>query len=93
MALFTFIMLICSTRINIVLVVDLSSILIGFLLIAAALFVENQAALMGAEALDAVNHQEYAAAEELTQAVSNYLKFASRLTTVSQPSDVTANWG
>jgi len=93
MAIFTFIMLICSTRINIVLVIDLSSILIGFLLIAAALFVENQAALMGAEAVALAKNKEYAAAEDLAPAIANYLKFASRLTTVSQPSDITANWG
>jgi succinate-acetate transporter protein len=92
MAIFTLIMLVCSTRVNVVLVVLLSSILIGFLLIAAALFVENQAAQMGAEATTLLKNQDLAAAQALDPAILNNLKLASRLTTVSQPSDVTANW-
>jgi succinate-acetate transporter protein len=64
MAVFSLLMLICSVRVNVVLVVLIFGVFLGFVLVAAALFIEN-AALLDANAAVALSGTDSAAAEAL----------------------------
>lgn len=91
MAVFSLIMLICSIRVNVVLVLLLLSIFLGFVLIAASLFYESESLYLLGEALNLGSKGDLAAALLLGQAGANKAELSLRLVTVSQPSNVTAN--
>ncbi|KAE9378601.1 hypothetical protein N431DRAFT_450550 [Stipitochalara longipes BDJ] len=70
MAVFSFIMLICSARVNVVLVVLIFGVFLGFVLVSAALFIENQAILNAAAAVELSGTDSAVAATMLASAVS-----------------------
>jgi len=83
MAVFTLIMLICSIRVNVVLVVIIFGVFLGFVLVAAALFVENEAILAANAAISLTSSDPTAAEAMLASAVSKRA-LTLRLVTVSQ---------
>ena len=92
MAVFSLIMLICSIRVNVVLVLLLLSIFLGFVLIAASIFAESESLALIAESLTIVSKGgDLAQAELLGLAGASKGELSVRLVTVSQPSNVTAN--
>lgn len=94
MAVFSLIMLICSIRVNVVLVLLLLSIFIGFVLIAASIFVESESLALLTESLTIVSKGgDLAQAELLALAGASKGELSLKLVTVSQPSNVTANSG
>lgn len=81
-------MLICSIRVNVVLVLLLLSIFIGFILIAASIFVESESLELIKEAFLLGGKGDSAA--DLLMGL-NKAKLSLRLLTVSQPSNIAAN--
>jgi succinate-acetate transporter protein len=70
MAVFTLIMLVCSIRVNVVLVIIIFGVFLGFVLVAAALFVENEALLAANAAVTLSGTDPTAAATLLASALS-----------------------
>ena len=92
MAVFSLIMLICSIRVNVVLVLLLLSIFLGFVLIAASIFAESESLALIAESLTIVSKGGGSTqADSLLLAGASKGDLSLRLLTVSQPSNVTAN--
>lgn len=84
MAVFTLIMLICSVRVNVVLVVLLLGVFLGFVLVGAALFIEDESIRMLTAALEMEASGNSAAAPAMLEAGDNRLNLALRLVTVSE---------
>jgi succinate-acetate transporter protein len=83
MAVFTFIMLICSIRVNVALVLFLLGVFLGFVLVAASQFIEDEYIKMLTRAVALEASGDFAAAAAMLEAGQNRLNLALRLVIVS----------
>lgn len=88
MAVFTFIMLVCLIHVNIALVLLLLGAFLGFVLVAASQFIEDESIRMLTRAVALEANGDSAAAAAMLEAGQNRLNLALRLVTVSWFSNI-----